>query len=73
MSAPLSARIPTIAAVFALLLPAGKVYLSPVIDYFDGMVVSWSIGTRPNAELVNAVLDAAVGKVTAGGDRPVVH
>ena len=30
-------------------LPAGKVYLSPVIDCFDGQVVSWSIGTRPDA------------------------
>ncbi|MDG0857690.1 IS3 family transposase, partial [Roseateles puraquae] len=29
-------------------IPAGKVYLSPMIDCFDGMVVSWSIGTRPN-------------------------
>ena len=36
-------------------IPAGKVYLSPVIDCFDGMVVSWSIGTRPNAELVNTM------------------
>ena len=26
-------------------IPAGKVYLSPIIDCFDGMVVSWSIGT----------------------------
>ena len=33
-------------------IPAGKVYLSPMIDCYDGMVVSWSIGTRPNAELV---------------------
>lgn len=24
-------------------LPAGKVYLSPVIDCFDGLVVSWSM------------------------------
>jgi transposase InsO family protein len=37
------------------------------------MVVSWSIGTRPNAELVDTMLDAAVEKITAGGDRPVVH
>lgn len=42
-------------------IPAGKVYLSPMIDCFDGMVVSWSIGTRPNAELVNTMLDAARG------------
>ena len=26
-------------------IPAGKVYLSPVIDCYDGMVVSWTIGT----------------------------
>ncbi len=30
-------------------IPAGKVYLSPVIDCFDGLVVSWSLGTRPDA------------------------
>lgn len=54
-------------------IPAGKVYLSPMIDCFDGMVVSWSIGTRPNAELVNTMLDAAIEKVAASGERPVVH
>jgi transposase InsO family protein len=54
-------------------IPAGKVYLSPMIDCFDGMVVSRSIGTRPNAELVNTMLDAAIDKVSASGERPVVH
>lgn len=54
-------------------IPAGKVYLSPMIDCFDGMVVSWSIGTRPNAELVNMMLDAAIDKVAASGERPMVH
>ncbi len=54
-------------------IPAGKVYLSPMIDCFDGMVVSWSIGTRPNAELVNTMLDAAIEKVAGSGERPVVH
>jgi len=49
------------------------VYLSPMIDCFDGMVVSWSIGTSPNVELVNTKLDAAVEMITASGDRPVVH
>ena len=50
-------------------IPAGKVYLSPVIDCFDGLVISWSIGTRPDAELVNTMLDAAIeaiGSSTAG-------
>lgn len=54
-------------------IPAGKVYLSPMIDCFDGLVVSWSIGTRPDADIVNTMLDAAIETVTASGDRPVVH
>ena len=54
-------------------IPAGKVYLSPLIDCFDGLVVSWSIGTRPDAELVNTMLDAAIEKVADSHDRPVVH
>ncbi len=54
-------------------IPAGKVYLSPMIDCFDGMVVSWSIGTRPNAELVNTMLDAAIDEVAVSGERSVVH
>ena len=54
-------------------IPAGKVYLSPMIDCFDGLGVSWSIGTRPDADLVNTMLDAAIDTVSAGSDRPVVH
>jgi putative transposase len=54
-------------------IPAGKVYLSPMIDCFDGMVVSWSIGTRPDAELVNTMLDAAIDTVSASSKRPIVH
>ena len=54
-------------------IAAGKIYLSPMIDCFDGLVVSWSIGTRPDAELVNTMLDAAIDTVIAGSDRPVVH
>lgn len=52
-------------------IPAGKVYLSPIIDCFDGMVVSWTIGTSPDAELVNTMLDAAIETVTKTSDRPV--
>jgi len=54
-------------------IPAGKVYLSPIIDCFDGMVVSWTIGTSPDAELVNTMLDAAIETVAETADRPVVH
>jgi transposase InsO family protein len=54
-------------------VPAGKVYLSPLIDCFDGLVVSWIIGTRPNAELVNTMLDEAIKTVANSNKRPVVH
>jgi putative transposase len=54
-------------------IPAGKVYLSPIIDCFDGMVVSWTIGTSPDAELVNSMLDAAIETVAQTGERPVLH
>ena len=42
-------------------IPAGKVYLSPVIDCFDGMVVKWNIGTTPDSILVNKMLEDAIG------------
>ncbi len=48
-------------------------YLSPIIDCFDGMVISWSIGTRPDAGLVNTMLDAAVETVTDGEGGTIVH
>lgn len=53
-------------------IPAGKVYLSPIIDCFDGMAVSWSIGTRPNANLVNSMLDQAIRQL-GEGEHPIVH
>ena len=54
-------------------LPSGqKVYLSPVIDCFDGRPVAWSAGTRPTAELANSSLEAACATL-APGERPVVH
>ncbi|MEY5110928.1 IS3 family transposase, partial [Salmonella enterica subsp. enterica serovar Corvallis] len=38
-------------------IPAGKVYVSPIVDCFDGLVVAWNIGTSPDANLVNTMLD----------------
>ena len=43
------------------------------IDCFDGMVVSWSIGTSPDAELVNGMLNAAIETVANNADQPIVH
>lgn len=28
-------------------IPAGKIYLSPLVDCYDGAIVSWTIGTKP--------------------------
>ena len=53
-------------------LPAGKVYLSPVIDCFDGAVVSWNASTSPDADLANGMLEAACSTL-APGEHPVIH
>ena len=53
-------------------IPAGKVYLSPIVDCFDGSIVSWTRGTSPNAELVNTMLDEAIGTLRQG-EHPMVH
>ena len=53
-------------------IPAGKIYLSPIIDCFDGLVVSWSIGTSPSADLVNGMLDEAIS-LLGENEHPIVH
>ena len=50
----------------------GKVYLSPIINCFDGMPVAWSIGTSPNAELSNSMLRMAVSTLKPD-EKPIVH
>lgn len=52
---------------------AGKVYLSPIIDCFDGMVISWAIGTKPDAGLPNTMLDAALETISDSDMRPIIH
>jgi len=53
-------------------LPDGKLYLSPVLDCFDGLPVCWTIGENPDAELVNRMLDKAVSKLH-NGEAPIIH
>lgn len=53
-------------------IPAGKVYLSPIIDCFDGLPVSWTIGPAPNAELVNSMLDEAILSLN-DEEHPIIH
>lgn len=53
-------------------LPAGKVYLSPIVDCFDGMLPAWTIGTAPNAALVNSMLDKAIATLSKE-EHTLVH
>lgn len=53
-------------------LPSGKVYLSPNIDCFDMLVVSWSIGTQPTSDLVNVMLDEGIATLSPS-EKPTVH
>lgn len=53
-------------------IPTGKVYLSPIVDCFDGLLSSWTIGTNPNAELVNIMLDNATETLKLG-EHPIIH
>jgi len=54
------------------ILPDFKCYLSPMIDCFDGKVVSWTLSQSPNAELANTMLQAAVGSLEHW-QHPVIH
>ena len=53
-------------------LPAGKVYLSPILDCFDGYLPSWEISVNPNADLVNKMLDKAIRKLKED-EHPIIH
>lgn len=53
-------------------IPAGKIYFSPMIDCFDGMPICWSVGTVPDASLVNGMLDEAISQLKED-EHPIIH
>ncbi|MBE5934772.1 MAG: hypothetical protein E7262_03140 [Lachnospiraceae bacterium] len=53
-------------------IPADKVYLSPIIDCFDGLPASWTIGLHPDADIVNTMLDNAINTLK-DDEHPIVH
>ena len=53
-------------------LPSGKTYLSAMIGCFDGMVVGRTIGSHPNADLVNTMLDQVIADLP-GECYPMIH
>ena len=53
-------------------IPAGKVYLSPIIDCYDGMPVAWNIRCKPDSQLVNTMLDRAIRSLQQD-THPILH
>lgn len=53
-------------------LPNGKLYLSAMIDCFDGMVIGWTISPRSNADQVNTMLNGLIAELL-DGCYPTVH
>ena len=54
-------------------IPAGKVYLSPIVDCFDGLLVNWNISTSPDALLVNSMLDNAAKLLSVGENQSYIQ
>lgn len=50
----------------------GKLYLSVIVDCFDGKAVAWRASTSPNAELADSTLRDAIATLEEGR-RPIVH
>ena len=49
-----------------------KLYLSPIIDLYNGEIISYSIKDRPTYELVQDMLHKAITTLT-GDDKPILH
>ena len=47
----------------------GKVYLSPIIDCYDGKVVAYARGLHPTSALVDSSLENALATLTAASKR----
>ena len=43
-----------------------------IVDCFDGMLTSWTIGSSPNSALVNKMLDKAVEQLNEN-EHPIIH
>lgn len=48
-----------------------KIYLSPLIDLYNGEVVSWRIGSKPNMEMVLGMLSDVYSMLCS--KRPIIH
>lgn len=53
-------------------IPAGKAYLSPVLDCFDGALPAWSISPAPDEGPSDSMLEKACAGL-APDEHPVIH
>lgn len=53
-------------------LAGQKLYLSPIVDLFNGEVVAYETSQRPTFRMVSAMLKAAFDRLTAS-DKPLLH
>ena len=65
-------NMPWVTDVTRFAMDGCKCRLSPVVDCFDGMVVSWTLSRSPDADMANRMLlDAAA--TLRDGEHPIVH
>ena len=53
-------------------IPTGKVYLSPAVDCFDRMLVTWRISEHPNTDLINGMIDDVIADI-GEKSKPIIH
>lgn len=53
-------------------IPVGKVYLPPIVDCFDGFIISWTIGASPSASLANEMLEQTTGTLKED-EHPILY
>ncbi len=49
-----------------------KLYLSPVMDLYNGEIVAWQSSTRPTFDLISGMLKKALSRLRRG-ERPLLH
>ncbi|EQB8195410.1 IS3 family transposase [Escherichia coli] len=49
-----------------------KLYLSPILDLFNGEIVAWETASRPTEELVKRMLNKGLESLTEG-EKPLLH
>ena len=62
----------TVTDITEFSLRDGKVYLSPMIDLYDGCPINWKIGTSPNKELTNSML-IEFHSIIPSDAKPIIH